>query len=429
MPMAANRESPQRRRAQPNLGIRGETAMKHIFRYLCGAAVAALTVSVAVRAQDFKVFNHTVQMHGFGSQGFAYTNQNNFLTMNTSHGSPAFTEGAVNLSTSFTDKFRAGAQGYARKIGSLDDGRPQLDWAYGDYKFVNWLGVRAGKVKTAMGLYNDTQDMDFLHLWSLLPQGTYPVDLRTTFIAHTGGDVYGRIPLRKAGKLDYTAYAGLRSFDNREGYYYYSLANGFNIESISGHTEGWDLKWTTAVKGLMLGTSWTNLTVHRAGQWVSGPFKGAGYTIDTIPDRVWAGYGDYTRGKWEFGAEYRSTLDVLAIGSALFGPSAFPYNQSTESWYATASYRVNPKLQVGVYHSNLHIDNPSNPKNTASNHIYDEVGAARYDLNRFWDLKAEGHFMDGYGDIYSAQGFYSQWNPQGLKPKTNMLVLRATMNF
>ena len=37
--------------------------------------------------------------------------------------------------------------------------------------------------------------------------------------------------------------------------------------------------------------------------------------------------------------------------------------------------------------------------------------------------------MDGYGDIYSAQGFYSQWNPQGLKPKTNMVLLKATFNF
>jgi len=142
--------------------------------------------------------------------------------------------GAVNISTSITDKFRVGAQGYARKIGSLDDGRPQLDWAYGDYKFANWFGVRAGKVKTALGLYNDTQDMDFLHLWALLPQGVYPADLRTTYISHTGGDLYGRIPLKKLGKLDYTAYAGTRSFDNRGGFFLFTTDNGFNIQTING---------------------------------------------------------------------------------------------------------------------------------------------------------------------------------------------------
>ena len=400
-----------------------------IGRLMAGGMLAALTLSITLHAQDFKIGNRPVQVHGFASQGYAYSNENNFLTMNTSHGSPAFTEGALNLSMPITDKFRVGGQGYTRKIGSLDDFKPQLDWAYGDYKFTGLFGVRAGKIKTAMGLYNDTQDMEFLHTWALLPQSIYPTDLRTTFIAHTGGDLYGRIPLKKAGKLDYTAYAGLRSFDSREGYYYYSLANGFNIQSISGRTEGWDLKWTSPVKGLMLGSSWTNLTVHRAGHWITGPFAGVAYTIDTVPDRVWVGYGDYNRGKWEFASEYRSTLDILQIGSPLFGSKPFPYPQNTEAWFASAAYRVMPKLQVGVYHSHLHIDNPSNPLNTASNHIYDEVGTARYDVNSHWEVKAEGHVMDGYGDIYSAQGFYSQWNPQGLKPKTNMVVLKATFNF
>jgi hypothetical protein len=391
--------------------------------------LAALTLSITLHAQDFKIGNRPVQVHGFASQGYAYSNENNFLTMNTSHGSPAFTEGALNLSMPITDKFRVGGQGYTRKIGSLDDFKPQLDWAYGDYKFTGLFGVRAGKIKTAMGLYNDTQDMEFLHTWALLPQGIYPTDLRTTFIAHTGGDIYGRIQLKKAGKLDYTAYGGLRTFDPREGYYYYSLANGFNIQTISGRTEGWDLKWTAPVKGLMLGTSWANLTTHRSGEWISGFLKGDSYTIDTYPDRVWVGYGDYNRGKWEFSSEYRSTEEDLAIGAKLFGPKPYMDNQSTEAWFASAAYRVTPKLQVGVYHSNVHEDHPNNPLNTASNHITDEVGTARYDVNSHWEVKAEGHVMDGYGDIYAAQGFYSQWNPQGLKPKTNMVVLKASFNF
>jgi hypothetical protein len=400
-----------------------------IGRLMAGGMLAALTLSITLHAQDFKIGNRPVQVHGFASQGYAYSNENNFLTMNTSHGSPAFTEGALNLSMPITDKFRVGGQGYTRKIGSLDDFKPQLDWAYGDYKFTGLFGVRAGKIKTAMGLYNDTQDMEFLHTWALLPQGIYPTDLRTTFIAHTGGDIYGRIQLKKAGKLDYTAYGGLRTFDPREGYYYYSLANGFNIQTISGRTEGWDLKWTAPVKGLMLGTSWANLTTHRSGEWISGFLKGDSYTIDTYPDRVWVGYGDYNRGKWEFSSEYRSTEEDLAIGAKLFGPKPYMDNQSTEAWFASAAYRVTPKLQVGVYHSNVHEDHPNNPLNTASNHITDEVGTARYDVNSHWEVKAEGHVMDGYGDIYAAQGFYSQWNPQGLKPKTNMVVLKASFNF
>ena len=121
--------------------------MKSMFHGSVAAGIlAALAVSIGLHAQEFKLGTRTVQVHGFAAQGFAYSNNNNFLTMNTSNGSPAFTEGALNISMAITSKFRVGGQGYTRKIGSLDDFRPQLDWAYGDYRFVRWFGVRAGKV-------------------------------------------------------------------------------------------------------------------------------------------------------------------------------------------------------------------------------------------------------------------------------------------
>jgi hypothetical protein len=59
-------------------------------------------------AQNFRLFNRDVQVHGFLSQGFAYTNQNNWLTMKTSDGSFAYTDFGVNVATQVTDKFRIG---------------------------------------------------------------------------------------------------------------------------------------------------------------------------------------------------------------------------------------------------------------------------------------------------------------------------------
>jgi hypothetical protein len=113
-----------------------------------------------LRAQvDFKVADRDVQVHSFASQGFALSTANNYLTMNTSQGSFAMTDGGINISTAITDKFRVGAQAYDRNVGAMGNGRLTLDWALGDYKFASWFGVRAGKVKTVFGLYNDTQDM------------------------------------------------------------------------------------------------------------------------------------------------------------------------------------------------------------------------------------------------------------------------------
>ena len=59
-----------------------------------------------------------VQIHGFASQGFTCSDHNNYLTMKTSKGTFALSDGGVNLSTPISDKFRVGAQIYIRNIFS-----------------------------------------------------------------------------------------------------------------------------------------------------------------------------------------------------------------------------------------------------------------------------------------------------------------------
>lgn len=189
-------------------------------------ALCLYVTRIASQAQEFKIFDRTVQVHGFVSQGFIYTNDNNWLTMNTSQGSAAFTDFGLNLSTPLTDRLRVGAQVYDHNLGRLGQYHPSLDWAVADYRFKSWFGVRGGKVKTTLGLYNDTQDLDFLHIFALLPQSIYPTDIRDATIAHVGGDIYGNIALNdRLGDLSYTAYAGHRNDSDYSGYPY--LLAGF----------------------------------------------------------------------------------------------------------------------------------------------------------------------------------------------------------
>src|SRR5687767_2578639 len=135
-----------------------------------GISVLALCVAISAspaRAQtSVTVAGREIQAHGSIQQGFVVSGANNFLTMDTSRGSAEMTDGAFNVSPQATKKLRMGAQIYGRHIGQLGDGRPQLDWAYADYRFADAAGVRVGKVKTALGLFNDTQDLEFLHTWA-----------------------------------------------------------------------------------------------------------------------------------------------------------------------------------------------------------------------------------------------------------------------
>ena len=129
-----------------------------MYRRMLGLAFLCVCLGggrIALQAQEFKLFDRMVQVHGFASQGFVYTNDNNWLTMNTSQGSAAWTDFGLNMSSEVTDRLRIGAQGYNRNLGQLGQYHPSLDWAFADYRFKSWFGLRGGKVKTTLGLYND----------------------------------------------------------------------------------------------------------------------------------------------------------------------------------------------------------------------------------------------------------------------------------
>src|SRR6202042_3934304 len=74
-----------------------------------------------------------------------------------------------------------------------------LDWAAADYKADDRFGVRFGKVKTPLGLFNDIQDIDPSYIWSLLPQSIYPISSRNSILAHYGGGASG--PPRGGGEM------------------------------------------------------------------------------------------------------------------------------------------------------------------------------------------------------------------------------------
>lgn len=394
---------------------------------------------VTLHAQEFKLFQHTVQIHGFASQGFIYTDANNWLTMNTSQGSAAFTDFGLNLASRVTDKLLLGAQGYDRNLGQLGQYHPSLDWAVADYRIKDWLGVRGGKVKTRLGLYNDTQDLDFLRPFALLPQSVYPTDVRDATIAHLGGDIYGNLSLKHdLGGISYTVFAGHRSDSIYSGYPYLLSEFGTRFTSFGGLQYGADLRWSTPLKGLLVGVS--RLDQDTTGKGTAMPPFGPGggripYSEFSKADWTNQFYGEYVVGKLRFDSEYRRYIRDQIIFSG-----ASSNLNDVRGWYLCGSYRVNRRFDLGSYYSRYSIASffggvlgtfVSSQTDTSlpANHIYDKVITGRIDLNKFWNVKVEGHFMDGYGEGSYPDGFYAQENPQGFEPNTQALVIKTSIHF
>jgi hypothetical protein len=372
----------------------------------------------------FEVKQRKVQIHSFGSQGFMYSNQNNYMSMPTSKGSFAMTDGGANISTAITDKFRVGAQVYFRNVGEFGNWRPSIDWAFGDYKFKDWFGVRAGKVKTTLGLLNDTQDMDSLHTFAILPQSIYPIDWRAYSIAHTGGDVYGDLSVKRLGTLSYTAYVGMQPQDQASGVAYAARPGGVLYDYLGGRQYGGDLRLTIPF-GAIIGASYldSNLSAR-------GTLNTAGvitpYRQTTTLNSVSQFYGRYTIKAFRIDAEYRKNLrDVNLFRTAIPTKSIV----DSRSWYVAGTYRLTKRLEVGAYHSKYYVDTRK-PTDPPLQHLYDTTIAGRFDLTNNTYIKVEGHFMDGHPTSPSAaRGFYTLSNPQGLLAATNLLVVRTGFSF
>jgi hypothetical protein len=404
------------------------------------AALVIALLPCVLLGQTLEIVRREIQFHGYASQGFIHTDNNNWLTMNTEHiGSGQFTEFTLNASSQITDNFRVGAQGFDRRIGQLGKWHSSLDWAYADYRFSNWFGLRGGKVKTTLGLYNDTQDVDFLHTFALLPQSIYPIDLRDATIAHLGGDVYGTVALPRAlGQFSYTAYVGHRSDGRYSGYPFLFQQWGIYYKTFGGLQYGGDLRWNTPLKGLLVGASRLDQDTNASGV-VSAPLNPgipAPTSEHSKSDWVNQFYGSYSWKCLHLDSEYRRYLRDQIVNN-----NTMESVLDIRGWYFAGSYRVTTRLELGSYYSRYTIASVLDDwagsagvtrltdTSQPGNHVYDKVLTARIDFNRFWNLKIEGHFMNGYGVSAYPDGFYPIVNPQGFKPDTNALVLKTGLHF
>jgi hypothetical protein len=371
-----------------------------------------------------------VQIHGFVTQGFMLSTANNYYATNTSDGSGKWTEGAISFSRAF-NKLNLGAQLHSYQLGQIGELKVTLDWAYVDYRMRPWLGFRAGKVKTPMGLFNETQDIDAVQPWAILPMAIYSMDNRDFNLSHTGFDVYGRLPLpRHLGSLSYAAYVGRHSVGPNSGYGYGAQATGILFNgSLTGKTYGGDLKWRTPLKGLLVGA-----LVHQG--LLSGtatinnpafpPFLNGQATADSPKDLSWGSDAQFERGKFYAAAEFRRRLWYI---NAALGTVHFPDNSQDDerNWYVMSNYHLTSKLTSGGYVSRSHqIENRNAVRVGSDKYVTDWVVSGRYDLTPYLYLKAEEHFI--FGDPQYNVGLYAQQNPIEV-PNSKLFAMRLGFVF
>jgi hypothetical protein len=370
-----------------------------------------------LRAQSLDDLN--IQIHGYATQGFLYTTQNNMLTTQSSDGSPSWTEAVVNVGAQPMPKLRIGVQGRYQLLGNYVNGI-SLDWAAADYKVNDRFGFRFGKVKTPMGLLNETQDIDPSYMWSLLPQGIYQISSRNSQLSHYGGVIYGTLNLsQQLGKLEYRGWSGTTALSSNDGYLIAFKEAGIEMPNgISGVNNGAALRWRTPLPGLMIGASFKRLNKQSSiATTANGALTGS-FNVPAFSQPDF--FARYEKDKVMVAGEYLRT----AIPGANFQfpglPTLYdPYD--TRALYGMGSYKLTEKLNTGLYYSQIfQRPAPLGP----GRYQKDWAIAGRYDFNQFLYAKVEQHFIDGTYSSYD-----TLLNPKGLKPDTRLTVLKIGVSF
>ncbi len=339
-----------------------------------------------VRAEELRLGGAALDVHGFVSQGFIFTTENDFLA-ESSEGSFEMSEVGINFTMPLTDRLRTGVQLFARDLGRIGNYNAKVDWFYLDYRWHDWLGIRAGRVKLPFGLYNEFSDIDAARAPVLLPQSVYPTQNRDFLLAQTGAELYGYVRLGAAGALDYRLYGGTIFVEAESAPGSPAVIARTNIPYAAGAR----LLWETPLEGLRLGAS------VLAGTLEVDVLVGQELVLLEAPTVQWLASVELVHDELLLAAEYGRWFSEVESSNT----EIFPEDEgASDRMYAMAAYRLNAIVLPSVYYAVYFPDVDDRSGRDRQQH--DLAATLRLDLNDHWLLKLEGHYMRGTAGLDAA---------------------------
>lgn len=262
-------------------------------------AAGAFAVVAALLALQALALDPGIQFHGFLSQGFSATSDNSFFGSSSDNGSFEFTEVGINASARAGNELLITGQLLYRRAGNADD-KVDLDYGMLDYRAYTSVdtdfGIRVGRIKNPLGLYNDTRDVAVSRPSIVLPQSIYFDRTRDLALSGDGIGLYG---------------------ERR-------LAQGFLSAELNVIKPRVD---TDTLEPILLGT-------QRPGTFDDEPSAVGRVIFDTLEQRLRIALSVAA-----LNLEYRPGVgDASGAGDILFSPRILSIQYDAENWIVTAEY-------------------------------------------------------------------------------------------
>ncbi len=345
------------------------------------------------------------QIHGFASQAYISTSNNDVFGNSDNGGTFGFTEAGLNASVRPLPRLQLSAQVLSRRAGEGNTGMPRLDYAVFDYRLysheVNQFGIRVGRLKNPFGFYNDTRDVAFTRPGILLPQSIYFDRTRNLGLSGDSVQLYGE-----------TAVSSLGTFSTQFGTWLPIVSDKDTELSILGALPRGQLNREVSYIGR--GIFETNDKRLRLG--VSGIWLNTSYDPNsTLNDPVGAGSfqftpvyfsAQYNMERWSLTSEYaiRHLKYDHNFGLDNTGKVSNPVNGINiygESFYVQGEYRFTPKWEGLIRYDVLFTDRSdrdgSRSKVPHSRFAKDITVGLRWNVTPQFMLRAEYHHVNGTG--------------------------------
>jgi len=379
-----------------------------------------------------------VDIHGFISQGYLYSTNNNWMGA-SENGTWQFNELGLNFTSMLTNRLRIGMQFFARDIGTIGNDEITVDWAYADFHITDWFGIRAGQMKNPWGLYNELRDIDFLRDSVFLSQTMYTESARDSFLQTKGIGIYGTIDARVMGMFRYLALYGTTAIDAEGGTAQLleeattavSLnllggggllqalvrgdISGFNVE----RTYTISLEWQLPVEGLRIAGSF-----NRIDYTFDLSLTIAGTPIVQLDNQL------LEQENWTASIEY-TVYDLLLTAEII---RAYAFGIHIQGWYTMASYRLFDWLSFGAYYGEYYPDESDksgrSPGLLADYQAWQKTISSfvRFDINENWLVKAEYQYNNGVAAL-SRQDNLNNAGFASFDQYWNLLAFKVTFNF
>ena len=366
----------------------------------------------------------SVQIHGFLSQGLTHTSDNNFFGESDDDVSFDYRELGINGSWRIIPELQLAVQIVYRDAGLTSAEGVTVDYGLADYSFFSsestLLGIRAGRVPSPFGFYNETRDVASTRPGILLPQSIYFDRNRNLSISADGGYFYGEQRTEFGDFLLHTGIVNPRTNDPD----FKNTFTGNLPGKIVGDTSlvtRLNYEWRSGL--IRLAITYSDFNGHYA------PDPG---TVNLLPGNIrfnpWIFSAQYNAENWSLTTEY-------AIRRLRVSDFGFPDSDTTgDSFYVQGIYQLTSFMQGMVRYDQLiwDRDDKNGEKYAAatgrpnySRFAKDWTFGLRFTIMPKMLISAEYHHVNGTGWLSGLENL----DPSKTKQHWNLYMMMISYDF